>query len=143
MYYIITDPCYIISNENWKKIFDPLDLNDPDFFPKAKKGIEEELNKIGKCLGVADTGDGDWINKIYRTADFIEVIKREFFADAGLVCVVEVDDFTKYHIYGAAIVRSERPLTCKMDRKNHHWTVVRLYDEDGRQVLRTNPFMKS
>ena len=131
MYYIITDPCYLISNDNWSKIFDPLDLEDPDFFPKAIKGITDELNKIGNCLGVAETGEGDWQNSINWSADYVEKIETEFFADAGLVCALEVGDIAELKVYGAAIVKSDVPLHCKMDQDNPRWTVVKLYNEKG------------
>ena len=138
MYYIITDPCYLLSNETWKKIFDPLDLEDPDFFPKAIKGITDELNKIGNCLGVAETGEGDWQNSISWSADYVKHIKSEFFADAGLVCVMEFyGDISEYKKYGAAIVESEIPLTCHMDESNPRWTVVKLFDDHNHLALET------
>lgn len=153
-YYIITDPCYILSDDVWNKIFsDRDDYREGEFQEIMKTRIKDELSKVTKnCLGVEDTGYGDWNNKIDNTAitNDIKIINRRFCADAGLVCVVEVenlrepvgelkitDDMIQGESYTVAIVESFIPLIADMDTRNPDWTIVQLKDTWGQLIAET------
>lgn len=111
--YVVTDPCYLISDEEWSK----LSFGDDD---KLFAQIKE---KLGAGSEVADTGYGDWSNWIAGQA---------FYADSGLVCFAEVDkESLKDNLMGMAFIESEIPLYCEMDRSNPEWTVVCVHDAAG------------
>lgn len=74
---IITDPCYILNNEDYKKT-----------------NYGKNLNELGfTSFLVSDTGYGDWHNEIRRCSPYESF--GEFCADSGQVCVVLKDDIEK------------------------------------------------
>lgn len=83
---VITDPCYLLKNEDWDTFGNP-----PYYWSKGQEFLST-LN-FGECL-IADTGYGDWTNSITNN-DTGETLGM-FCADAGMVCVVTMSDLTNY-----------------------------------------------
>lgn len=74
---IITDPCYIMNNEDYDKT-----------------NYGKELNKLGfTTYLVANTGYGDWTNEIAQ--DSTGTSLGQFCADSGQVCVVLKEEIEK------------------------------------------------
>ena len=133
--FIITDPCYLISDlEAWDCLCDIIqDIG----MAEAEKFLTQYL---ATPVRLADTGYGDWSNEIVSGKN---VIKPDFFADAGLVCVLEltplVDKMHKskfdYLISdnpcGVAVIEAEGLADVKFDTSDSRWTVVTIIDTDG------------
>lgn len=135
---IITDPCYIIKDSDWSNACDYCFRNDG----ARKSEPENELNKfkdfITSLLQIAsgdknaiaeNTGFGDWTN---------EIDGRMFYADSGMVCVVEDTDkleeyFEKENIHlpiGVAYVEVPSSATYEVDTSDPNWSVVKIIDND-------------
>jgi len=104
--YVVTDPCYLTDDQELWRAY--CDLLFTDIDKDNAKSTNYLAKKTGfKILGIADTGVGDWSNSIKVVKGDSTCIKeRSFGADAGLVCLVEVDDnFKKWNAkndhYGA------------------------------------------
>ena len=83
---IITDPCYLLREEDWNRFGDIFNYeNGQDFL--------SSLN-FGECI-IADTGYGDWSNEVTNLDKDVR-IGTGFTADAGMVCVVTLSDLTNY-----------------------------------------------
>lgn len=83
----VTDPCYVISNEAWDELCKKAsDAYPADWVTVFEKAVEEYLQeKTGaKWATAGGTGYGDWGNSMSGEA----VKKADFFADAGMWCVV-------------------------------------------------------
>lgn len=118
--YVVTDPCYLFSDEEWSKFS----------FGDDEKLFAQIKEKLGAGSEVASTGYGDWSNWIAG---------QTFYADSGLVCFAEVDkeslkDNKCYNLMGMAFIESEIPLYCEMDTSNPEWTVVYVKDASGRVI---------
>lgn len=145
--YIITDPCYLMSQSDWVNA-----IKTADSFHKTAllrgaiepgyKGWSEFVNSevkerleflSGHEAFVADTGCGDWDNAL-RTED---KCVGSFCADAGMVCVVQVDQ----DIVEAAntaddnaigtIFEAVGKVNVEFDFTKPNWTVVKITDEAG------------
>lgn len=85
---VVTDPCYILSEEAWNRFTDVyIDL------PRAES---DQLEAVFQDQGyqrpvlAMQTGIGDWGNEVINT-DTQESLGA-FAADAGMVCVVALED---------------------------------------------------
>lgn len=137
--YIITDPCYVLSDEVWSDICGQCESD--DFYNgKFDTLCTEALNKLaGTTNAVAcGTGWGDWDNRIHCSDDD-KIIEADFFADAGMVCVVEYNEAIQNALVakgntiliskgGIALIETEGEVTIEMDTSNAEWTVVNIED---------------
>lgn len=132
--FIIADPCYLIADlEIWDCFCDIIQDTD---VTEAEKFLTQYL---GTPVRIASTGCGDWSNNIHGK----NVIQSTFFADAGLVCVVELTPLVDkmhetifgYRISGkpagVAIIEAEGLAEVSFDTSNPHWTVVNITDTEG------------
>ena len=152
MLYLVTDPCYLLDldpkdkDRIWDRCID--DMYDSDHSNKyddrtdytgVQKILSEELGI--NVLRVSDTGYGDWVNSISSTSEHIRIIRNKFFADAGLMCVVEINDklknFLKDNPIGA-IFESDIPVDIHVDDSNSCWFVLEITDTDNQCVLVTS-----
>lgn len=128
--YIITDPCYLLSSNEWFNLFH--DLCTEAWRNELNSRIEFALEKLtGSKSWVAETGYGDWSNVIIGEC-FDE--RHDFYADSGTVCVCKfIPEFKKRHItnWAAAIIEADGEITVEMDTSNPHWTIVRIEDSKG------------
>lgn len=81
---IITDPCYIMRDEDWDNW---LDSETP------LTNYLREKHNFGELIA-GDTGYGDWSNTIYNSATGEKI--GHFTADAGMVIVCTASDLTNY-----------------------------------------------
>lgn len=141
--YIITDPCYILNDIVWdnacKECFD----DSPEQYANFDKRITQELNKLANTNNAlaSGTGYGDWNNEIY-SSNGRKVLQSEFFADSGMVCVVEYNEFIQKALEekdntrliergGCALIETVGRVSVKMDMSNKDWTVVEIYDDES------------
>ena len=86
---IITDPCYIMNDEDWEH-FLSLELTSK---PIGLDNYLRQYHNFGEVIG-ADTGYGDWNNEVIDSKSNEAV--GEFTADAGMVIVCTASDLTNY-----------------------------------------------
>ena len=86
---IITDPCYIMNDEDWEH-FLSLELTSK---PIGLDNYLKQYHNFGEVIG-ADTGYGDWNNEVIDSKSNEAV--GEFTADAGMVIVCTASDLTNY-----------------------------------------------
>lgn len=86
---IITDPCYIMNDEDWEH-FLSLELTSK---PIGLDNYLRQYHNFGEVIG-ADTGYGDWNNEVIDSKSNEAV--GEFTADAGMVIVCTTSDLTNY-----------------------------------------------
>ena len=152
MLYLVTDPCYLLdlypNNKDriWDRCID--DMYDSDKSNKyedrtdytgVQKILSEELGI--NVLRVSDTGYGDWANSISSTSEHIRIIKNKFYADAGLMCVVEINDKLKNYLKNntiGAIFEIDIPVDIHVDDSNSYWYVLEITDIDGCHKLVTS-----
>lgn len=152
MRYLVTDPCYLLNLDSKNKdriwnlcINDMYNSDNSDKYEDrtdytgVQKILSEELGI--NVLRVSDTGYGDWTNSISSTSEHIKNIKNKFFADAGMMCVVEINDklenFLKNNNIGA-IFESDIPVSVHVDDTYSDWYVLRITDEDECYTLVTS-----
>lgn len=125
--YVITDPCYITSEEVWDEC-----LKD---FSNFSKQISEHLTQVtGEPAYACDTGFGDWSNGLISKDGYVGA----FGADSGMVCVCKVTDDIEDKlgsIFGACycIFEAEGPLDVVFDTSDKSWTVVYIEDVTGNE----------
>ena len=105
----------------------------------VQKILSEELGI--NVLRVSDTGCGDWINSISSTSEHIKIIKNKFFADAGLMCVVEINDKLKNYLKNntiGAIFEIDIPVDNHANDSNSYWYVLEITDIDDFHELVTS-----
>ncbi len=77
----------------------------------------------------------------------VNVLKHDFFADSGMVCVCELTDNIKNHIddnsngkefNGMAVFETDKDITVEFDTSDSDWTVVKVIDKNTGQVLITS-----
>lgn len=146
--YIITDPCYIIPSTDWDKcckIFDSAEYKAAEESRDYKLQRELFDNEINKTLQefsgdinakATSTGYGDWTNSIWGK----NVLKHDFFADSGMVCVCELTDNIRKVIdsrfIGMAVFETDKDIEIEFDWSDSDWTVVRIIDKDtGREIV--------
>lgn len=123
--YIITDPCYLMTNKLWSKCCENIsDLS---------MRIAEILTiNTGSIAYVSETGYGDWSNQLKGNC-----IQDRFFADTGMVCVCkltpEIEKICKSHgcafKNGSAIIETEGNVNVVFDTSNPEWTVIHINDD--------------
>lgn len=96
--YIITDPCYLLNDEEWDKCCELIkdqewsDIIDKKFSLQVRE-ILDSITNHGFTYA-ASTIIGDWVNEISGNG----VIQSEFCADAGMVCICEFTDTIKERV---------------------------------------------
>lgn len=87
---VVTDPCYILSQKEWLDLVKNHAGNDDEFSLK----VTEKLIEIsGDSKAVAGpTKVGDWTNSMTYKDGVCEILDKDFAADSGMVCVVEMTD---------------------------------------------------
>ena len=153
--YIITDPCYLIPDDDWSKC---CEIFDSEAYKKAMENRDYEMqrelfdNEITAALRkysgdykaqACSTGYGDWTNEIWGK----NVIKHDFFADSGMVCLCELTDTIKKHIdanshgkefNGMAVFEIDKDIAIEFDTSDSDWTVIRIKDKNTGNVLITS-----
>ena len=154
--YIITDPCYLIPDDDWSKC---CEIFDSEAYKKAMENRDYEMqrelfdNGITAALQkyssdykakACSTGYGDWTNDIWG----VNVLKHDFFADSGMVCVCELTDTIKNHIdansngfkeyHGMAVFETDKDIAIEFDTSDSDWTVIRIKDKNTGNVLITS-----
>jgi len=151
--YIITDPCYILPNDTWDKCCEIFNsaafkkaVEDRDFGKQRELFDTEVTSALRKYSGdykacASSTGFGDWTNAIWGK----RVLKHDFFADAGMVCVCELTDTIQKHIdkestsdnkfNGMAVFETDADITIDFDTSDKEWTVVKVYDKATGQII--------
>ncbi len=151
MKYLVTDPCYLLdilesSDERdnlWDKCLRSMYSSDTSGGYSSQSNYEGVRKILSDALGinvlrVSDTGFGDWSNSIISNSEHIKVIKDDFFADAGMMCVVEINEklenFLKDDSLGA-IFGSDVPISVHVDDSDRQWYVLKIMDENGWNLL--------
>lgn len=122
--YVITDPCYITSEEVWDEC-----LKD---FPNFSKQIAEHLTQVtGEPAYACETGFGDWSNALYNKS-----CVGYFGADSGMVSVCKVTDEIEDRLSGIfgdcyCIFEAKGPLDVVFNTSDKSWTVVHIKDATG------------
>ena len=137
--YIITDPCYILPDNIWNECCEYLD----DGFDAFNEVVAKALTKFtGYKAWVHDTGYGDLNNEIHGGC----IIKSDFCADAGMVCVCRwTDSIIKYwqtqygtnKINGAAIFEMSEDIDVQFDQSCRDWTVITIKDKVYGDVIKS------
>ena len=144
--YIVTDPCYILDDDTWKeccKVF-YIYKNDEFIYQRFDEAVSKALtNLTGHQSYACDTGFGDWCNKIYG----LSVIKHDFCADAGMVCVCRLNHKVLDNLYknngeenalsGAAIFEMSEDIDIEFDVSNKDWTVVKIKDKQTGNIIKS------
>ena len=131
---IVTDPCYLISDREWDGMCRCF-FKDDDTEQGLKKfrALVQDLLKVisGDSYAVAnDTGFGDWVN---------EIDGQKFYADSGMVCVVEntpkLQEYLKKENIslplGVAYVDVYKNASYEIDTSDPNWSVVKILDRSG------------
>lgn len=130
--YIITDPCYLISSNDWFNLVHDIDLYAESGRGEFNTRIKHLLEKItGAIAWVEHTGYGDWSNVIIGN---VFDGRRDFCADSGTVCVCKyTSELEKINIvdWAAAIIEAEGEITVEMDTSDPSWTVISIKDGAG------------
>lgn len=144
--YIVTDPCYILDDDTWNECYKVFDTykNDEFMYQRFDEAVSKALTKLtGHQSYACDTGFGDWCNKIYG----LSVIKHDFCADAGMVCVCRLNHKVLDNLYknngeenalsGAAIFEMSEDIDIEFDVSNKDWTVVTIKDKQTGNVVKS------
>lgn len=151
--YIITDPSYILTRDEWSKCCEILNTDKPYSEVQEQFNLEiqmylKDISKDPRAYS-SDTLIGDWTNSVHGP----NVIQSEFCADAGMVCVVEYTEEIQRRIgihndgkplpeFCYALFEAEGPLTINSeeiggqlqlyitDNNNHEWTLDNPEEEE-------------
>ena len=137
--YVITDPCYILPEEDWRKCCDYADKtskeDNNDWSEIFHTAVEMALTRFTNASSWADsTGFGDWTNALWGPN---VNGTGAFFADSGSVCVCEYTDKVAEALGdltekdGAAVFEAEGPIEVEFDRSDSSWTIVNIEDANG------------
>ena len=154
--YIITDPCYLIPDDDWSKC---CEIFDSVAYKKAMENRDYEMQRelfdngitaaLQKYSGdykakACSTGYGDWTNEIWG----VNVLKHDFFADSGMCCVCELTDTIQNHIKensnnrnefnGMAVFETDKDIAIEFDTSDSDWTVVKVIDKNTGDILITS-----
>ena len=150
MKYLVTDPCYLLGLDEanrdsiWHNCMNDMfngDTGDVKYedgtnYTGVQKILSEALGV--NILRVSDTGYGDWSNTLTSSSKHIKVIQPEFYADAGMMCVVEINEklenFLKEHDIGA-IFESDCEISVDVDNDDSSWYVLKIMNENGWEEL--------
>lgn len=133
--YIITDPCYILNDEQWGEACALMPYSEGAGWDKFYEKIEEYLEQItGYKAWSTETGFGDWSNCIDSGED---IEHSGFTADAGCVCVCRMpdpgkspkfDDLIKSAPHCVAIFSASESIAVRFSGSDKRWTVVHIED---------------
>ena len=133
---IVTDPCYLITDRDWSGMCNECFNKEQgdDGLVKFRDRVQELLRVIsGDETAVAgDTGFGDWQN---------EIDEKMFYADSGMVCVVELTEklekyMEKWNVHpslGVAYLTVYDDAKYRIDTTDPQWSVV--WVESEREVF--------
>ena len=116
--YVVTDPCYILDNDVWSKCCEVFDKYKDDEFMYQRF----------------------WKNKLSG----IGVIKSDFFADAGMVCVCRLtpkmlklwkEKYGTQAFSGMAIFEASKDISVEFDVSDKNWTVVNIKDNKTQAII--------
>lgn len=134
--YVVTDPSYILSNEDWDKCCEIIQYNGPDDKNKWIAFNQAIAGKLAEMTGepayVEDTGYGDWSNEIYGPG----VLNHTFAADAGMVCVcllteeIEKKLNIKEHDSCVAVFEADELVKVTFNTDDD-WTIVNIVTDKG------------
>lgn len=85
MKYLITDPCYIVPDDEWSKFVD--DMYGNDSMADEERVLPYKVEGIGTIVRMSNTAYGDGGCTVSENGKSWEIG-----VDAGLVCLVECDD---------------------------------------------------
>lgn len=91
--FLVTDPCYIVPDEDWSKFLDETSLGEE--LPEGGW----KINGVGKIIEISGTDNGD---------GSVKIGKWEVGVDAGLVCIAEVSNTYKLPKHGLGALTSSR-----------------------------------
>lgn len=137
--YVVTDPCYILSNDAWDECCKFLD-DSPNAFNEAVSKALTEFS--GFPAYACDTGFGDWSNKIYGSY----IIHKEFCADSGMVCVCRLipeiekhfeENYSDIYSHCAAVFEGSEDICVDFDISDPSWTVVKIHDNKTGNFIET------
>ena len=138
---VVTDPCYIMSHEDWTKCGDAAEKQRDEH----KREWEEAFHEIvtqrltelsGHKAYATSTGFGDWDN---------DIDGQSFCADSGMVCVCYLTDEMQKMLDEspnkgiAAIITVEGDIKVNFDYSNLDWTVVEIEDSAGNFFRSSDP----
>lgn len=138
--YIVTDPCYILSEEKWAECCKILDTEEENvaIYKRFNHAVAQALTELtGYPAYACDTGFGDWNNEISG----ISVIHEKFCADSGMVCVCRLTKDLEGHLakisanpysYIVAMFKGSDDIEVTFDITDKNWTVVKIYDRENR-----------
>lgn len=93
--YIVTDPCYLLPDDIWDKCCEVFKDDDETKYDRFDEEVSKALSDFtGFPAYACGTGFGDWDNSIWGDG----VIKHDFVADAGMVCVCRLTDKVLQHL---------------------------------------------
>ena len=130
---VVTDPCYIMSHEDWDACCDEAQARKDEHKQEWEEAFDEIVSrKLSELSGhkayATSTGFGDWNN---------EIDGQMFCADSGMVCVCYLTDEMKAKLNKypnqsiAAIIEVEGDIKVEFNYDNPDWTVVYVEDEAG------------
>lgn len=131
--YIVTDPCYLVSNDVLTEVYDKTK-------GKGIKTFVEELTKyLPKGTMVQVTGIGDDLNSIYPVWEeaCVNIVQSSFTSDSGLICIVPVEETKQYKDdIRFAIVESDDELKYGFDTTTYNKTVAE-FTHNGKEVAQS------
>lgn len=133
--YIVTDPCYLLPRNTWDACCEVFNNDDELIYDRFDKAVSKALSEFTGFPAYAyGTGFGDWSNSIWGTG----VIKQDFTADAGMVCVCRLTDkvlqqlkekYGEANIYsGIALFEMSENIRVEFDITDPNWTIVNIKD---------------
>lgn len=149
--YLVTDPCYLLDIDSeighrddlWQEcINDMYDSNNKEKYDDRTNynGVQKILSDgLGiEILRVSDTGYGDWSNELHSNSNSVKIIKSEFCADAGMMCVVKINEklekFLEENDIGA-IFETDKEISVDVNTEDDNWYVLNIKDENGWNTL--------
>ena len=131
--YIVTDPCYLVSNDVWTEICDKTKTKSNDVF------VEELTKHLPKGAMIQTTRIGDDLNSIYPVweEECVNIVQSSFTSDSGFICIVPVEETKQYKDdIRFAIVESDDELEYGFDISTYNKTVVE-FTHDGKEVVQS------
>ena len=88
--FLVTDPCYIISNDEWDRLVSVADNSEGDWLVAFNKEVQGYSDENIKMLLVSQTENGDGsISGRTERGQFYEIG-----VDAGMVCIAEIINYS-------------------------------------------------
>ena len=133
---VVTDPCYIMSSEDWDACCKEAEQRKDEHKQEWEEAFDEIVSrKLTELSGheayATSTGFGDWNN---------DIDGQQFCADSGMVCVCELTDNIREVIdsrfIGMAVFETDKDIEIEFDWSDSDWTVVRIIDKTtGREIV--------